>query len=499
MWARTLLVSLVGALEVPGSIMGTKVRLNRPGDNRHKTVIADRDGFMDYPFNGTTKQEWVSQSNIRNGYRTLVPLSANSPWSPALGPAHLPWLFQKETPENWPEQSIPEMWICYRTNPAISSWDATEVAKRIAEFPFTVAFAYTHDETNHMADVLLPEATDLESLQLSRLGGTGSGEQYWTQAGWAIRQPAVDPVVDAMDMTDIGTKICERVGILEKYNEAINRGAAGMRLKKEDFDYSLDVTVPHGRDEVWDAVARAASHDLTQGEQVVGIDWFKEHGYMLRPFPRTQWYLYPTVKESGIRFEMPYQERLQRHGAQLANRLHEVGINWWDKQLGEYESLPTYECFPDIWVEYAREVGRDPDEFPLWAITARSMQYSWGANAGIPLISEVADNVAGHKGLVINRRAARGMGIADGDLIDIESATGITQGHAVLREGIRPDTVLMLAQFDHWVTPVAKDFGAPSLNTITPLAVSLTDATGSGADLVRVKITPATADRRAAI
>jgi phenylacetyl-CoA:acceptor oxidoreductase len=499
MWARTMLVSLVGALEVPGGIMGTKVRLNRPGDDRHKTVRADQDGFMDYPFNGTTKQEWVSQSKVRNGYQTLVPLAANSPWSPALGPAHLPWLFQKETPENWPKQSIPEMWICYRTNPAISSWDATEVAQRIAEFPFTVAFAYTHDETNHMADVLLPEATDLESLQLSRIGGTGSAENYWTQSGWAIRQPAVDPVVDAMDMTDIGTKIAERVGILEGYNEAINRGAAGMRLKKEDYDYSLDTSVPHGRDEIWDAVARSASHDLTQGEQVVGIDWFKEHGYMLRPFTQTQWYLYPTVKDRGIRFEMPYQERLLRHGVQLSNRLHEVGINWWDKQLGEYESLPTYERFPDIWIDYAKEVGRDPDEFPLWAITGRSMQYAWGANAGIPLISEVADNIAGHKGLVINRRTARGMGIKDGDLIDIESATGVTQGHAVLREGIRPDTVLMLAQFDHWVTPVAKDFAAPSLNTVTPLAVSLTDATGSGADLVRVKVTAAATDRRAAI
>ncbi len=497
-WARTLLTSLVGALEVPGGTIGTKVRINRPADNRLKSVTVHPDGFMDYPFNETTKQEWYGKPHIRNAYRMMVPLAANSPWSAALGPAHLPWLFQKTPPENWPEQNIPEMWICYRTNPAISSWDAPEVADRIAEFPFTVAFAYTHDETNHMADVLLPDATDLESLQLSRVGGTGSGEQYWKHAGWAIRQPVVEPVADCMDMTDIGTELSRRIGLLPEYNAAINRGSAGMRLKTDAFDYSLDPEIPHQAEEIWDAVAKAASHDLSDGEEIHDIDWFKEHGFMLRPYAQLDWYLYPRLRETGLRFEMPYQERIKRHGVQLANRLHEIGIEWWDKQLDEYEALPSYKPFPDIWINYAREVGRDPDEFPLWALTARSMQYAWGANVGLPMINEVAQNVAGHKGVIVNRKTARGLGIADGDAVVIESASGETRGHAVLREGIRPDTVLLLGQFDHWTTPYAKNLELASLNTITPLALSLTDNTGSGADIMRVRLSPAGGARRAA-
>ena len=58
----------------------------------------------------------------------------------------------------------------------------------------------------------------------------------------------------------------------------------------------------------------------------------------------------------------------------------------------------------------------------------------------------------------------------------------------MLRQGIRPDTLLMIGQFDHWATPYAKDFDAPSLNTITPMALELTDATGSSADIVRVGV-----------
>ena len=299
-------------------------------------------------------------------------------------------------------------------------------------------------------------------------------------------------------MTDIATALASRIDVLEGYNRAINRGAAGARLRHGNYNYELAEDVPHDLEAIWDAVAKAASHELTDGEQVVGIDWFKENGFMLKPYSQLEWYLFPTMAERGVRFEMPYQERIKRHGAELADRLHEIGIDWWEKQLDEYEPLPTYQPFPDIWVNYAKEVGRDPEEFPFWAVTARSMQYSWGANVGIPMINEVANNITGHKGVVINKGAAKTLGLAEGDPVVIESVSGVTRGYAVLREGIRPDTVLMIGQFDHWATPFAKDLELPSLNSVTSLSLSLTDSTGSGADLARVKIFRGEGARRTA-
>lgn len=497
-WARTMLVTLVGALEVPGGALGTMVKLNRPANSRHKSVKPTVDGFMEYPFNETSRDGWHSRPEIRNAYQMLVPLVGNSPWSPALGPAHLPWLFRKKTPGHLPRTTMPDVWMCYRTNPAISSLQAPMVAEQLAEFPFTVAFAYTLDETNYMADILLPDATDLEGLQLMRIGTTKTVEQYWLHQGWAIRQPVGEQVVDCKDMTEIATELAKRVGILEDYNAAINRGAAGCSLAKEGFDYSLDVKQEHDVETIWDALAKAASHALTNGEEVHGIDWFKENGYLLRPYSQLEWYLYPTLKNQGLRFELPYQERILRHGTQLARRLHEIGVDWWEKQLSEYEALPSYESFPDIWINYAKEVGKDPGDYPFWALTARSMQYSWGSNVGIPMINEVAQNIAGHKGVIINRSRARELGIAEGDEVEIESAAGMTHGHAVLREGIRPDTILMIGQFDHWVTPYAKDLHLASLNSLSSIALSLTDNTGSSADLVRVSIRKGKGQRRSA-
>ena len=487
-WARTVLTALVGALEVPGGTLGTTVRLNRPADDRLQSVTPGPDGFMAYPFNPTDAENWRAAPKIRNAYDTLVPLAADTPWSQALGPTHLAWLFQDDPPDNLPRPTLPELWFLYRTNPAISSWDAPGVADKMAAFPFVVAFAYTFDESNHMADILLPECTDLESTQLLRIGGTKYVEQFWRYQGFALRQAAVEGRGEAREFTDIATELAERTGLLETYNGKINRGATGVRLSGEGYDFQLDADRPHGSSAIWDAVCRAASAELTAGENADGLDWYGENGFKVVPFPQSSWYLFPRMHDLDLRFELPYQERLKRIGAELGNRLHENGIEWWDEQLKEYQALPAWKDFPGLWSDGDGELGADGTH-RFWLLTSRSMQYAWGGNAAIQLANEAARNISGHDGIIINRGKADTLGIADGDLIEVRSALRATRGRAVLREGIRPDTVLMIGQFDHWKTPFAKDLDMPSMNTVTPMSLKLTDATGSGADLVRVGVT----------
>ena len=488
-WARTLLACLVGALEVPGGTLGTTVRLNRPADNRWLSVKPGPDGFMEYPMNPTGKGEWVSRPPARSAHRTLVPLVANSPWSQALGPTHLAWMMQQEDFDKLPAASAPEVWLVYRTNPAISFSDTDAVQRAMADFPFTVCFAYTRDETNHMADVLLPDCTDLEGLQLLRIGGTKYQEQFWDYQGFALRDPAAPPQGEAKDFTWIATELARRTGLLEPYNAAINRGAAGVKLAGENFDFSLETGKMHDAETIWDAVCRAASAELTDGAETHGLTWFREHGFRVKPFPRLQWYLYPKLIEQNLRFEQPYQERLFRIGKELGRRLHEQGIAWWDRQLEEYEPLPRWRDLAQLWEEaLARHFGVRTEDYSFWLVTARSMQYSWGGNVGIQLMKEVAENVSGHGNVVMNAGAAAKLGLEDGDLVEVCSPLNHTNGRIMLCEGIRPDTLLMIGQFDHWATPFAKDLHAPSMNALMPMMLELTDATGSSADLVKVRV-----------
>jgi phenylacetyl-CoA:acceptor oxidoreductase len=226
---------------------------------------------------------------------------------------------------------------------------------------------------------------------------------------------------------------------------------------------------------------------VTDGAATDGLDWYRANGYRTRPISRIVWYLFPELRKQGIRFEMPYQERLYRHGVELGHRLHEHGIKWWDTQLAEYQPLPPCKDFPGIWEKDAALHARGA-EYPFWLVTSRSMQYAWGGNAGIPLMDEVSGNMRGHGGVVINTKTAERLGIEEGDLVEVRSYLHETRGPAILRQGIRPDTLLMIGQFDHWAMPYAKDMKAPSMNSLVPMSIELTDATGSAADLVRVSV-----------
>ncbi|MEK8036046.1 MAG: molybdopterin-dependent oxidoreductase [candidate division NC10 bacterium] len=490
-WARTLLAALVGALEVPGGILGTAVRINRPAQNRHDSVRPGPDGLMEQSTNATTREGWKGSPHIRNAYRTLVPLVNNSPWSAALGPAHLPWLFldKDAAPEHWPAPTLPEVWIIYRTNPAVSSWETGRIERELERFPFVAAFAYTQDETNWYADLLLPDASDIESLQLYRIGGTKYQEQYWQHSGWALRQPVAATPFDTRDMTDVATELAARVGILDGYLEAVNRGAGTtIPLRDEGYDHSFKPGDKPGVTEIWDRVCRAATHALTGGRVELDLDWFKRNGAFFVPFSMRQYFLHTTMVAQGLRYEMPYQERIKRIGEELSARLHERGIKWWDVQLEEYQALPKWKDFPGIWQQTAVVRGRSPKDFPFWLLTSRSMQYSWGANVSLPILADVARHVKGHFGVMLNRGAAARLGIRDGDLVEVESPTGKTQGRAILREGVRPDVVVILQQFGHWATPFARDLGMPNLNQVASMDLTLTDATGSGADLVPVTV-----------
>ncbi|MGH7462979.1 MAG: molybdopterin dinucleotide binding domain-containing protein, partial [Longimicrobiales bacterium] len=225
------------------------------------------------------------------------------------------------------------------------------------------------------------------------------------------------------------------------------------------------------------------------GKDVCGLDWFKENGFKIRPFSSLQWYLFPKLVDTGLRFELPYQERVLRTGRQLANRLHETGVQWWERQLQEYEALPEWKDLNRLWDELLeKNYPVKAADYPFWLLTARSMQYAWGGNVSLQVINEVAGNVAGHDGILINAGKAKQLGIGEGDWMEVKSPVGTAHGRARLRQGIRPDVVVMIGQFGHWKTPYAKDLEMPGLNDLVPMHPDFLDGSGSSIDATKVAI-----------
>ena len=489
-WARTMMMILVGGLEVPGGLLGSTVHITGMDFDRMGSVVPHPDGFLDYPFNPTDKENWIEKPQVRHGHTTLIPIIGGGLTSQLMGSTVLSWMrLQGRAAESWGTPKPPDVWFVYRCNPNISFSETEKLGETMTTFPFTVAIAYTEDETNHFADIILPEAIDLESTQLIRIGGTHYFEQFWETQGWVLRQPVVKPQGDARDFTWISTELAKRTGLLETYNQMINGGVLGLPLKTDSYDFSLDPAKAHSVDQIWDAVCRAASIDVTEGKSSEGLDYFKEKGFRVKPFSKLNWYLYPRMEDLNLRFELPYQERILRIGQELGARLHEHGVTWWDKQLHEYEALPEWKDLTELWsTAYEKAYGIKAKDYPFWLLTSRSMQYAWGGNVSLQMIREVAANVTGHDGIMINADVAARLGIEQGDRIEVTSPIGFTRGRALVRQGVRPDTVVMVGQFGHWKTPYAKGFDTPSLNSLVPMNMDLVDGTGSAVDAVLVNI-----------
>ncbi len=104
------------------------------------------------------------------------------------------------------------------------------------------------------------------------------------------------------------------------------------------------------------------------------------------------------------------------------------------------------------------------------------------------IMHEVASNVAGHDGILINATKAAELGVGEGDWIEVSSPVGTAHGQARLRQGIREDVIVMVGQFGHWKMPFAKDLKVPSVNDLVPMHLDLLDGHGSSIDATKVSV-----------
>lgn len=485
-WARTVLLMLVGALEVPGGAIGPGSRLNPPYHMRWLDVKPGPDGFMLQNLNPTDKKNWPPKVMFRGPYTALTPLIGSRGWASGIAPFTLAWMFMDNPPENWPQPPPPDVWIVYRANPIRTQWDPELVERVVKKFPFIVHFSYVIDETSWYADLILPDHTDLEGFQLTELF---SHHWYgaWDYYGYILKQPVVEPVHNTMDMADIMVELVDKLGLLGQFNARLNRGSGtGIPLSGDGYDFSLEEDKKHKWVEILDRMCKAATAVLSGGKEICDLGWFKKNSICVERYPGPKKYMYHVLK--GLRFEIPYQETVKRVGEELGNRLHERGIKWWDKQLKEYVALPRAKDFSEEWDEFYRKIGKDPEEYDMWLISSRSANLLWTGNVSNPKMLDIAGKALDFGGVVLNSKAARKMEINDGDMVIVESPFGKKKSRAIIREGQRPDVALLVGQLGQWKAPNAKDLNIPNVDDFVGLDLDILDAGGSSCDLARVKI-----------
>ena len=138
----------------------------------------------------------------------------------------------------------PGVYMWYHHNPVYSNGNTQEMIETLKDeslLPFTVAVTPFYDETAALADLILPDAIDLERFDIEAGVSPNQVPEY------SIRQPLTTPLGEARDFQDVCCDLAQRMGFplgfesAEQFVEAackltpvVKKKARGFRRMKKN-------------------------------------------------------------------------------------------------------------------------------------------------------------------------------------------------------------------------------------------------------------------------
>jgi thiosulfate reductase / polysulfide reductase chain A len=335
------------------------------------------------------------------------------------GAGKLPFPFAEELPYTLPEKiekadPYPvEVLFTYYTNPLFSLPETERFRTAVEKIPFIVSFSPFMDETTLHADVVLPDGTYFERWQDDHVE-PGLGFPMF-----GLRSPTLQPPLqDTRNTGDVLIEIARGLGgtiarsfpwkdFQESLKEAVKGIYASKRgsIQAEDFD------------EFWKALTdRGGWWDPTYpfGE------WKKRF-----KTPSGKFEFYSQAMEQGLK------EFSKKSSKDLDQILKELKI----EARGDAAFLPHF--------EEPRSMAEEK-EYPFHLIDYKLMTTAEGRGANQPFLQEIFGPHLKERWdswVEMNPETARVSGIADGDIVWVESPKGKVKTKARLFPGVHPGCV----------------------------------------------------------
>ncbi len=457
-WAIHLLNIVVGSLDVPGGQRG----VNPVGPSW--TAVKGKDGLLepaDYitkynkPFPGAPVK--MPQSlDLREIYPAAL-------FTRSMYPYAIDHLKEFKIPYQ------PEMMIQGRTNLMMNSHSPQAMAETLKKIPFIVSFSIQLDETAEFADIVLPDAHDLERYDLFPANDPyafiipGQGDWFWL-----LRQPVVDPPDRVRPWGYVLLDIAERLGILENMYEV------GNVVWKLGDDYKVDPKKRY-------TVAEIAERQI---KTIVGsqysLDDFKETSCAITR-KKTMQEAYPRP---FLKAKVPvYLEYLFEAKEKVKKIMDQLGVEW---NYDGYNPVPIYvPC-------HANE--EKTDDFDLLGTNFKVPFHTFSISGQNLWINEISERHPYAYRIMIHEDVAKKKRIKDGDWVWVESRYGKVKGICRVTQAIHPACVGIAGTFGHWAKkmPTAKDKGAHYNSLLPEVQLDRIDTLNGGIDqCVRVKVYPA--------
>jgi len=311
----------------------------------------------------------------------------------------------------------------------------------LKKIPFVVSFGYHFDELTIMADVVLPVHSSMErsfcTVFLPPHQATGAEIAGMHMA--YLRQP-VPPVFNTRHADDIFTDLAERIGTLYGEGGLYDRlNKTKDKLMKDDGFYlegteqELDITKKHTLEEIYDRLLKSWRHGDGRG-----LEELKKVGFFKQPAPKKHWYTYYFFPDNKTRHPF-YFEHLKKTGDTLRANLRKHGIKFpgiRDEELvfEQYHAIP-------FWIENSEIQA--PPEYDLWVINWKTPYYAHDPDnvAGNPWLAELRQKDPFEGDVFLNSATAQREQLKEGDVVEVESRYGRTNGVLRVTELVHPDVV----------------------------------------------------------
>ncbi|MGD9807178.1 MAG: molybdopterin-dependent oxidoreductase [Deferribacterales bacterium] len=325
-------------------------------------------------------------------------------------------------------------------NPISSTTEPYMVAESISRIPFSATLAYHYDEMAHMSDILLPSHAILEKESVNCYE---SGFDVFTKETLGLKmlmyRDPIPPVFDSRQSQDIIMQLCEKMGIISDFNEAMNKmgvmiGEISIAFldKKDYFKPDKLYTVR----EVWDrGVQKYFGKEHT-------MDSLNDTGLIIQREAPADCYNTGLYAKGETRFPF-YFERLKKSGDGLRpffkkhnDVVKALGIDA-EKHLAYYEAVIN-------WRPNKINSIKSTDEYDLVSITYKT-PYSpmrVGAVDQLPYLNEVGETFDPTYGTVtLSTITANEKGLKSGDTVTVESKNGKITGKLFVTELLLPGVI----------------------------------------------------------
>jgi anaerobic selenocysteine-containing dehydrogenase len=321
-------------------------------------------------------------------------------------------------PDKYGLPYTPEMQIFYATNRPMSASDGQKQFDSLTK-TYNVVIDIVFSEVAMMADLVLPDLTYLESWHLSPTRYTPSTKHT------AIRQPTTNVYNIPHDAYSILWDLSKRLGIRDQYIAGINKNWG---LKKYAMETGRDYTSKEAVELLWLEKTKGKSFSIAKEDAFVGSH-----------LPPNK--IYKDGVES--KFRGPGKPKMNFYAEQLVASMEKVGATVRQHgiksiDLDDYRTalspLPLRDhAFP--------EPHKNAADYPYYLITYKRMyRNQTGNTATNPILNALGPDVQ-ENFILMNTDEAQRLGIADSELVSLQTRVGTVKGKIKTTQGIRPDTV----------------------------------------------------------